>query len=291
MLPTLASIQFPREAESSPVKLEGNAIHVWRGDEDVAPQRLEDLHRTLSRDEVDRVAKFRFDRDRRQFVLCRGILRELSGRYLKQRPDDIRFSYGPFGKPMLAGNPIHFNASHTQGMWLIAFSASQAIGIDIEKVRPQATLLEIANRFFQPEESNAIACAAHADQAKMFFTYWVCKEARLKARGLGIGEMTAAQDSELASNRAPEWLRADVGRDFYRCNIGLDRSARVAIARGTDLIIVRAIEAGETRRIWSEGRCFLMVIKDNRGGWVMDNGQWIMVNGGPLRIELLGISG
>jgi 4'-phosphopantetheinyl transferase len=218
MLPKPTPIQFPLEAElawratSTPPSLEGNTIHVWRGGKGMLPQQLKNLEETLSCDELNRAASFRFDRDRRRFILCRGILRNLLGQYLDEKPGDIRFRYGPCGKPMLEGNPIHFNLSHTPGMWLIALSVCQPLGIDVEEIRPQSNLLEIARRFLGLQESNAIACAAAADRAKMFFTCWVCKEACLKVQGLGIDETNAPAPMVTQPHR---WLRSlSVGPSF-----------------------------------------------------------------------------
>jgi 4'-phosphopantetheinyl transferase len=206
-------MQFALEtwhAPSTPVKLGGNAIHVWRCDENIAPQQLETLRKTLNSDELDRAKNFRFDHDRQRFILCRGILRELLSRYLNHPPKQFQFTYGPFGKPALAGQEIHFNISHTPGLCLLAFSASQTVGIDVEKVRPQENLLEIAHTFFHPDESKAIASAAPADRENLFFTHWTCKEARLKAAGLGIG-----RESTSIVNPSHEWLRMlNVGSAF-----------------------------------------------------------------------------
>jgi 4'-phosphopantetheinyl transferase len=195
---------------STPIKLNGNAVHVWRIDENIEPRRLETLRKTLSCDKLDRAASFRFDQDRSRFILCRGILRELLGRYLNQSAERFQFTYGPFGKPALAGNEMHFNLSHTLGLCLLAFSASQMVGIDIEKVRSQQNLPDLARDCFHPDESNAVALAEPANRAKLFFTYWTCKEARLKTHGLGIG-----REFTPMANQPYEWLRLlDVGPTF-----------------------------------------------------------------------------
>ena len=213
MLSQPSPIPFALEtwrAPSTPVELDRNAIHIWRCDEDIAPQPLEDLRKTLSPDELDRSANFKFDHDRRRFILCRGILRKLLGQYLNQSAKHFEFTYGNFGKPALADNEIHFNISHTPGLCLFAFSASQAVGIDVEKVSRQQNLLDIARNFFPPDESNAVALAASSDQAILFFIYWTCKEARIKAHGLGIGREFIPM-----ANQQQEWLRLlDVGSTF-----------------------------------------------------------------------------
>jgi 4'-phosphopantetheinyl transferase len=46
---------------------------------------------TLSPDEHERAARFYFARDRRQFVLARGMLRAILALYVGRRPQEIRF--------------------------------------------------------------------------------------------------------------------------------------------------------------------------------------------------------
>jgi 4'-phosphopantetheinyl transferase len=52
-------------------------------------------------DERTRSANFQFERDQQRFIVARGVLRDLLGRYLHIQPGKIGFVYNAFGKPDL----------------------------------------------------------------------------------------------------------------------------------------------------------------------------------------------
>src|SRR5436309_1361860 len=84
------------------VKLSPDAVHVWRAWLD-QPQPLEDFLVTLAPDEKARAVRFRFQQHRERFIIARGLLRAMLGRYLKIKPESLSFGYGAHGKPFLAG--------------------------------------------------------------------------------------------------------------------------------------------------------------------------------------------
>src|ERR1700722_9480355 len=92
--------------------------------------------------------------DRNRFVVARGVLRELLGRYLQQSPESLAFSYGPHGKPALSGeyasSGLWFNLSHSAGLAVYAIARERNLGIDVEHIRPESAGDEIAERFFSP---------------------------------------------------------------------------------------------------------------------------------------------
>jgi len=69
----------------------GHEIHVWHAPLDREPDFLQRLEATLSNDERARADRFRFVRDRNDFLVARGLLRKLLGRYLDQSPADVEF--------------------------------------------------------------------------------------------------------------------------------------------------------------------------------------------------------
>src|SRR5689334_9807148 len=81
--------------------IEENQVHVWRAALERSQARWGMLQNTLSPDELERAARFHFDKDRRHFVSGRGILRTILGSYLKVAPHSLRFSYTTYGKPFL----------------------------------------------------------------------------------------------------------------------------------------------------------------------------------------------
>ena len=77
-------------------------VHVWRIPLDLAPERIDDLQRTLALEERERAGRFRFQRDRDRFIVAHGALRDVLGRYLRVEPGRVRFCYSPHGKPACA---------------------------------------------------------------------------------------------------------------------------------------------------------------------------------------------
>jgi 4'-phosphopantetheinyl transferase len=80
--------------------LEVGDLHIWRVwlDQQSAVY-LSQLGQLLSPDEQERAARFHFPHHRERYIVARGTLRLLIGRYLACQPESINFSYGPQGKP------------------------------------------------------------------------------------------------------------------------------------------------------------------------------------------------
>ena len=70
----------------------------------------------LSPDKKARAERFLFEHHRRTYVLSRGILRELLGRYTSIPPAKIRFSYGSKSKRGLVPS-IQFNCFPILPSW------------------------------------------------------------------------------------------------------------------------------------------------------------------------------
>lgn len=155
-------------------------VHCWRVDLDVTPATAAGLHATLTCDERDRSERLRFERDQRRFVVARGALRGVLGRYVDTPPDQIRFAYNAFGKPELSsefGSRLKFNLSHSADLALIAVAADAAVGVDVERVR-EGNYADVARYLFSPAE---VGLGAEA-----FFSCWTKREAYVKARGEGL---------------------------------------------------------------------------------------------------------
>lgn len=150
---------------------------------DVGEKWLETLRRTLSPDELERAARFRFDSHRRQFTIARGILRTILGGWLELPPAAVSFRYAEYGKPFIDGE-IQFNMSDSGDRALYAISRGRVIGIDLERIRHLRDAAALAQRFFAKGESERVVRSAEIERA--FFTCWTRKEAYIKARGEGL---------------------------------------------------------------------------------------------------------
>jgi 4'-phosphopantetheinyl transferase len=128
---------------------------------------------------------------RNRWVRSRVALRRIIATHCKLEPADIRFEYGPFGKPRLPaanrkGPPVHFNMTRSGNMCLIAICHDRPIGIDVEQLAPHGAVDRIARQLFTPEETVAIERLVGLARERAFLNVWTRKEAYLKAVGLGL---------------------------------------------------------------------------------------------------------
>jgi 4'-phosphopantetheinyl transferase len=167
-----------------------NEVHVWREFLDLSTLQNKRLLGILSSDELVRAGRLRYERDQKRFIAARGILRIILGRYLGENPQKIHFEYTSNGKPVLANNPgndtLCFNLSHSDALALYAVTRGRNIGIDIERVRDDVAVEEIAQEFFSQDEISSLERIHKKKRNEVFFRYWTRKEALLKAMGEGI---------------------------------------------------------------------------------------------------------
>lgn len=189
--------ELTRQAENSPNRLTGRVdgtqpgsidVDVWRADLDAPPAATVGwLESLLAGDERRRAEQFYFERDRKRFVVCRGILRLVLARYVSRAPEELVLTYGPNGKPRLADQEVYFNVAHSDGLALIAVTRAGEVGVDVERVRELPDCAQVAQAAFSPRELAKLqACPADQWQAE-FFRAWVRQEAILKAHGTGLG--------------------------------------------------------------------------------------------------------
>lgn len=182
-------------------------VHVWRASLDQPVPVTRHLHTLLAADEVARAARFRFERDRNRYIVGRGLLRTLLGRYLQRPPSVLRFEYGAFEKPRLAGDGPQFNLSHSGSLALFAFTDDVEIGIDVERDHVDFARERIAERFFSPAEVRVLRSLPEPLQPYAFLTCWTRKEAFIKARGDGLSLPLDSFDVSLLPDAPAALLR------------------------------------------------------------------------------------
>ncbi len=151
------------------------------------PEPVARFEKLLEPEEVARGKAFRVERLRQNFVVIRGVLRVLLGRYLEDEPERIRLCSRSNGKPYV-DHPrrIYFNVSHSDEIALLGFATDREIGVDVEKIRPKDDLFEVARRFFCPEELEDLMSVESSYRHQAFYACWTRKEAYLKATGDGL---------------------------------------------------------------------------------------------------------
>lgn len=228
-----------------PLRLPRGEVHSWCVTLDVPAEVADGLYATLSADERNRSARFRFERDRRRFVVAHGALRELLGCYLGTHPGHVRFAHNACGKPALSpecGTRLRFNLSHSAGCALIAIAADADIGVDLEYIRPLPDHAEIAQHFFS---------AADVATPQAFFGHWTRHEAYVKACGEGLDSTAPAPDrrwSVFSLEPAPGYIGAVVVEGSgWRVRPSAPTSPRLSVVlslsgahRNSDLVRRRA---------------------------------------------------
>ena len=87
--------------------------------------------------------------------------------------------------------------------------ARQAIGVDIESLRPIEDCLGIARRLFCRSEYVSLKDAPQQGRDRAFLTLWTRKESVVKATGLGLTMPLDGFDVEVAADRPAALLRLD----------------------------------------------------------------------------------
>jgi 4'-phosphopantetheinyl transferase len=165
-------------------------VHVWRVALNQPGSPVRELFNLLNLDERERAERFHFRKDRDHFIVARGMLRTILGRYLKLPPQQVRFRYNAYGKPALQSEPIlsvlKFNISHSHGLALYTVACDREVGVDVELIREDFANDESITRYFSEGEAETIRALAPELRTQAFFTCWTRKEAFIKAIGEGL---------------------------------------------------------------------------------------------------------
>lgn len=202
-----ADATWTRDSLEQDLELPSGEVHVWRADLEPPASTVARLYELLSPDERGRAGRFRFAVHRDRYVVGRGLLRTLLGRYLHRPADTVRLAYGAYDKPELAGGELAFNLSHSGPLALYAFGAAGELGIDVELYDPDIARERVAERFFAPAEVAALRALPPAQQARGFLHCWTRKEAFIKARGDGLSLALDSFEVSLAPDAPAELLR------------------------------------------------------------------------------------
>lgn len=226
-------------AAPSSLHLPDGELHILQADAMAFATHERMLTDLLSEAELEKANSFRQRPDRNRSILARAVLRDILGRYMETDPQGLQFLVTSHGKPVLNpdvhANAPHFSVSHSGNVVLFAFARRHDVGVDVEAIRTDLDVIEIAQRFFAPSELDELLGLPATSRVRAFFDGWTRKEAYLKARGEGIGSgldrfavtMAPGEPARLISDdRYPEQVA-----QWCLCDIpfGSDYAAAVAI--------------------------------------------------------------
>ena len=163
--------------------IQSHDVHIWSTELTASPEQEEHLNQ----DERNRANRFKFLKHRQRYIAARSMLRQILSFYLSCAPQDIHFAYTEHHKPYLSipNNALQFNLSHSEDRAIYAFTLQHAIGVDIEKVQASYNK-SVAQRFFSPQENEALEHLSPKENSIGFYRIWSRKEAIIKAVGKGL---------------------------------------------------------------------------------------------------------
>jgi 4'-phosphopantetheinyl transferase len=189
------------------LKLGKNHVDIWRIALDLELDSIKRFESTLSADEVERATKFQFAKDRDRYIIAHGFLRDVLTRYLGGEPAQFKFSVNSFGRPSLKDHELEFNLSHSADFALVALTLNRKIGVDVERIRSGISAHVIARQYFSKAEVAELEALPLELRERAFFVGWTCKEAYIKAQGMGLSLGLDSFDVSITPDR-PATLRA-----------------------------------------------------------------------------------
>ena len=160
----------------------------WLEDIDAA-RRWEDYRALLDAPERERQGRLRMPADRRRDLAARALVRTVLSRHVPVPPEAWAFGADANGRPRIVAPqplpPIEFNIAHSGDLVVLAVATGRSLGVDVEDTsrRTDTAALE---RYFAPQEREALATLPAEARRRRFFELWTLKESYLKARGVGL---------------------------------------------------------------------------------------------------------
>ena len=181
-------------------------VQLWWASLEIAEPEINRLRQILTPAELRRADRFRIAAATRRFIGARAALRMILGRATGVAPSDVEFLYGEHGKPRLPGGELFFNASDS-GDYVVVALTSAEVGVDIELARRVDRLDRLAQRVCTNRELDLLARTPREERDTMILRLWTCKEAGLKATGIGLSGGATNIEAEIPTNGPPRLVR------------------------------------------------------------------------------------
>jgi 4'-phosphopantetheinyl transferase len=172
-------------------RLEPGKLDVHTGPLEVGERALDRAWAALGEAERIRADRFRFDRDRRRFVVAHALMRRVLARHTGVAPASVPVQQicptcgGDHGPPRVPGHALHVSLSHSGELAAVAVAASP-VGVDLELLRRRLSVPGLASQSLAPVERARLDGLDPGEARAAFLAAWVRKEAYAKGRGLGL---------------------------------------------------------------------------------------------------------
>ena len=182
-------------------KPRGDTVHLWHLD-------FGELSNPLGQDPGSRMSDLSVFQ---QNAVRRFYLRLLLGAYLGIPGKDVQVTRRLKGRPELdgaqSGGQLDFSVARSRHCYLVGISSGATIGVDLEvAARRSGKPLSLAKRYFSETETEALSGLEGESLHRSFMHTWACKEAIVKASGLGIANQLCRFSVDVDPDRPPAVL-------------------------------------------------------------------------------------
>ena len=105
---------------------------------------------------------------------------------------------------------VYFNVSHSGDYAIIGSSDSTEVGVDIEQIRADCPIDDLARRYYTAREHEELRKLPPPRRLLHFYRLWTIKEAVLKCAGLGLSVPPNVLQIQLNANGLPSMTCIDV---------------------------------------------------------------------------------
>lgn len=164
-------------------------VHLWIAEPPALddPELLAAYDALMTDDERARQRAYVHERNRREALVTRALVRASLSQYRAIAPSAWRFRIGEHGRPEI--DPpcgLRFNLSNHPSMVVCAIVLERDIGVDVEPMTRGEEILSVADTVFAPSELAELRALSAPEEADRAVTLWTLKEAYIKARGKGL---------------------------------------------------------------------------------------------------------
>jgi 4'-phosphopantetheinyl transferase len=190
--------QLPLRALEKP---RGGDVHLWHLDFGLLSNPL---NSSTSADDPD--LSVIQQRATRHFYL-----RLLLGAYLGLPGKDVHITRRNKGRPelesRLSNGELNFSVARSGNCYLIGINSGAAIGVDLElAARRPGKPMALARRYFSEREIAALSVFDEGTLQRAFMHTWACKEALVKASGMGIANQLCRFSVDVNPDNPPAVL-------------------------------------------------------------------------------------
>lgn len=183
--------------------------------------------------EIARAGRQRDPRKRDALVLAYALHRLLLGAATGRGPDRVAIDRDEKGCPRMREDALHTSLSHADDRVAFAVSAAGPLGVDLEPADRAAEMEEIMPRVVHADEAPRISALPPDARGRALLDLWVCKEALLKAAGIGLAcEMDAFAVPAHGFARLPAGRHAGMEMALHAVGAGARWSLVVACPPG-----------------------------------------------------------